>query len=83
MNPINNAFVRYSKQFTYISMEMFHNTMFHFIETVKVRSMARNISTGDYSGYFSRNVIQQPLISGVVSGFLGAGIGGLAFISSH
>ena len=35
-----------------IDVEMFHNTVFHFIETVKVRSMARNITTGDFSLYF-------------------------------
>jgi len=37
LNPINNAFLKHSKVFSYVALEMFHNTMFHFIETLKVR----------------------------------------------
>lgn len=62
---------------------MFHNTAFHFIETVKVRGMARNIHAGDVSGYFKNKVVEKPLISGVISGFMGAGMGGLTFMTCH
>jgi hypothetical protein len=36
---------------SYVGIECFHATMFHFIETVKVRGMARNL-TADVSFYF-------------------------------
>ena len=58
-NPLNSAFLRNTKEFSYVFLEMFHNTFFHFIETVKVRSMARNVRTGDVSLYFANNVIQK------------------------
>lgn len=57
--------------------------MFHFIETVKVRSMARNLKSGDFNLYFANSVQNKPLISGLVSGFFGAGMGGMSFISSY
>ena len=62
---------------------MFHNTLFHFVETIKVRGQARNLKSGDISLYFANKVEKKPLISGVVSGFFGAGIGGLTFITSY
>ena len=62
---------------------MFHNTMFHFVETLKVRGQARNLKTGDISLYFHNKVEQKPLISGVVAGFFGAGMGGLTFMTSY
>ena len=52
LNPINNVFLKHSKVFSYVALEMFHNTMFHFIETLKVRGQARNLKTGDISLYF-------------------------------
>lgn len=56
VNPLHNVFLRYSKSLSFVAIEMFHNTLFHFIETVKVRSMARNLVSGDYSGYFANKV---------------------------
>lgn len=61
---------------------MFHNTFFHFIETIKVRGMARNL-VEDVSLYFGNKVQTKPLISGVVSGFMGAAAGSLTFISTY
>lgn len=55
-NPLNNIFLRNTKAMTYVAIEMFHNTCFHFIETVKVRAMSRNIKTGDISLYFANKV---------------------------
>ena len=52
-NPINSVFIRHCKALSYVSLEMVHNTIFHFIETVKVRGMARNLKTGDVSLYFA------------------------------
>jgi hypothetical protein len=83
INPINNNLVRYSKTLGFVAIEMFHNTAFHFMETLKVRGMARNLVSGDHSGYFKNKVTKQPLISGVVSGFMGAGMGGLTFMTFH
>jgi len=55
--------------------------------------MARNLKTGDVSLYFANKVEKKrkypllfdlvALISGVVSGFFGAGIGGLTFMTSY
>ena len=53
--------------------------MFHVIETVKVRGQARNLVSGDVSHYFKNQVEKKPLISGIVSGFLGAATGAIAF----
>jgi len=64
-----------------MSMETLHATVFHFIETVKVRSQARNIAGADTSNYFANQVEKKPLISGVISGFFGAAVGSLAFMS--
>ena len=41
---------------SYVALECFHNTAFHFIETLKVRGMARNIRSGDVSLYFANTV---------------------------
>ena len=92
-------FLKYSKATSFVLLEMFHNTAFHFIETVKVRGQARNLHSGDISGYFANKVQSKrkcsvfvfshilpcfiALISGVVSGFLGAGMGGLTFMTMH
>lgn len=56
--------------------------MFHFIDTVKVRGMARNM-VQDVSFYFKNQVQYKPMISGVVSGFMGAATGSMAFISTY
>lgn len=74
--------MRYAKEFSYCSLEMFHNTFFHFIETIKVRGMARNL-VEDVSLYFGNKVQNKPLISGVVSGFMGSAAGSLTFISTY
>ena len=38
INPLNNVFLRNSKALSYVAIETFHNTAFHFIETIKVRA---------------------------------------------
>ena len=83
INPMNSLLVRHAKTFTYVALESLHNTFFHFVETVKVRGQARNIVSGDISHYFQNKVEKKPLISGVVSGFLGAAAGALTFMSIH
>ena len=83
LNPINNIYMKHNKALSYVFMEMFHNTMFHFIETIKVRGQARNLVSGDISGYFENNVVKKPLISGVIAGFFGAGCGALSFMTCH
>lgn len=52
----NSFYIRHSKALTYCALECFHATFFHFIDTVKVRGMARNL-TEDVSFYF-RNQVQ-------------------------
>lgn len=81
MNPFNEDtyLFRNIKMFAFAATEASHNTLFHFIETVKVRGQARNIVTGDISHYFKNQVEKKPLISGIVSGFFGATAGAFAF----
>lgn len=55
-NPLNNVLLRHSKAMSYVALECFHNTAFHFVETLKVRGMARNLRTGDVSMYFANKV---------------------------
>ena len=55
-NPLNNVFLRNAKPLTYVALEIFHNTSLHFIETLKVRAMARNLKSGDVSMYFANKV---------------------------
>lgn len=43
ISPFNSFYMRYAKELSFCSLEMFHNTFFHFIETIKVRGMARNL----------------------------------------
>ena len=85
--------MRHAKDLSYVGIECFHATMFHFIETVKVRGMARNL-TADISFYFKNQVqnkrkydnltnILVAMISGVISGFLGAAAGGLTFVTTY
>lgn len=74
--------MRHAKDLSYVGIECFHATMFHFIETVKVRGMARNL-TADVSFYFKNQVQNKPMISGVISGFLGAAAGGLTFVTTY
>jgi hypothetical protein len=85
--------VRHAKDLSYVGIECFHATMFHFIETVKVRGMARNL-TADVSFYFKNQVQTKrnsdyqtyfhiAMISGVISGFLGAAAGGLTFVTTY
>ena len=81
MNP-NNFSNRNNKIMFYCAIEAIHNTFFHFIETVKVRSQARNIVSGDISHYFKNQVEKKPMISGVISGFLGALSGAFVFATS-
>jgi hypothetical protein len=52
INPLNSFIARNTKSIAYISTETLHNTIFHFIETVKVRGQARNLKSGDVSHYF-------------------------------
>ena len=47
---------KYPPSLTFVALEMFHNSSFHFIETLKVRAMSRNISSGDVSLYFANKV---------------------------
>jgi hypothetical protein len=49
---MNSFYYQNAKAFGFISVECFHAIFFHFIETVKVRGMARNLKTGDTSLYF-------------------------------
>ena len=37
INPMNSFALRHAKALGYIAVESIHNTVFHFIETVKVR----------------------------------------------
>ena len=80
---MNSFQIRQNKLIAFVAVEATHNTLFHFIETVKVRGQARNTATGDYSNYFKNKVEQKPLISGLVSGFFGAVVGGVAFMSTY
>lgn len=57
ISPFSHSsfYVRHAKDLSYIGIECFHATMFHFIETVKVRGMARNLFE-DVSYYFKNGV---------------------------
>ena len=79
INPMSNFFLRHAKAMGFVATESIHNVMFHVIETVKVRGQARNLVSGDISHYFKNQVEKKPLISGIVSGFLGAASGAVAF----
>ena len=59
INPLNNFFLRHAKPLSYVSLECFHATLFHVIDTIKVRGMARNLKTGDVSHYFKNQVINK------------------------
>ena len=83
INPMNSFMIRHAKMMTYIALESTHNTLFHFVETVKVRGQARNIVSGDISHYFKNKVETKPLISGVISGFFGAAAGAATFMTVH
>jgi hypothetical protein len=85
--------VRHAKDLSYVGIECFHATAFHFIETLKVRGMARNLFE-DVSGYFKNSVQTKrklaylhlnfiALISGVISGFMGALTGAFTFITTY
>jgi len=79
---MSSFYVRNEKTLGFMALEGIHSIFFHFIETVKVRGMSRNLKSGDISHYFKNNVEQKPLISGVVSGFLGAMAGSITFMTS-
>lgn len=81
MNPSNQT-NRNNRVIFYCAIESIHNTIFHLIETVKVRSQARNLVSGDISHYFQNQVEKKPLISGVISGFFGALSGAFVFSMS-
>ena len=83
INPMNSFLLRHAKALAFVATESIHNVLFHFIETVKVRGQARNLKGGDVSHYFKNQVEKKPLISGIISGFLGAATGGLAFMTMH
>ena len=57
ISPFSHSsfYVRHAKALSYVSLECFHATMFHFIDTVKVRGMARNLNS-DVSFYFKNQV---------------------------
>lgn len=55
INPFNSFYLRHVKSLSYVALECFHATVFHFIETVKVRGMARNLKE-DVSLYFKNQV---------------------------
>jgi hypothetical protein len=52
INPMNSFFLRNAKALSFCSLECFHATFFHVIDTVKVRGMSRNLSGQDVSYYF-------------------------------
>jgi len=83
INPLNSFVERNFKEMAFVACESSHATFFHFIDTLKVRGMARNLVSGDISHYFKNRVQEKPLISGVVSGFLGAAMGSLTFMTVH
>jgi ABC-type uncharacterized transport system permease subunit len=83
VNPMNTFQIRQTKLLAFIALESTHNTLFHFIETVKVRGQARNLVSGDISNYFKNQVEKKPLISGVISGFTGSVAGAFVFLSVH
>ena len=53
---MNSYSIRNAKVLAYMSVETLHNTIFHLIETVKVRAQARNIGGEDVSHYFKNQV---------------------------
>ena len=53
---MNSILVRHAKMMMYMALESTHTTLFHFIETVKVRGQARNLVSGDISHYFQNKV---------------------------
>ena len=76
---IDGFMLKNIKGVSFVALEAFHHSMFHFIDTVKVRSQARNL-THDVSYYFKNQVVDKPVISGLVSGFLGGFSGAFTFI---
>jgi hypothetical protein len=82
INPLDSFVIRHAKPLGFIAIEVFHNVIFHFVETVKVRGQARNLNSGDVSHYFKNSVEKKPLISGITSGFFGTLIGATAFMSA-
>ena len=79
---MNSLQLRYVREFSVLSIETFQHTFFHVIDTLKVRGMARNMKS-DVSGYFANKVQTKPLISGVISGFLGAFFGSVTFLATY
>ena len=57
ISPFSHSsfYVRHAKDLSYVGIECFHATAFHFIETLKVRGMSRNLFE-DVSGYFKNSV---------------------------
>lgn len=57
ISPFNNKtfYVRHAKEVAFVSFECLHATFLHFIDTVKVRGMARNM-VQDVSFYFKNQV---------------------------
>lgn len=83
MNPFTSFVERHYKMMAFCSIETCHTTFFHFIDTVKVRLQARNAAGEDISHFYKNKVKEAPLISGVVSGFLGAAAGSMTFMFLH
>jgi hypothetical protein len=81
-NPLNSFTMRHAKALAFVGVEVAHNTLFHFVETMKVRGQARNLKGGDVSHYFANTVEKKPLISGVIPGFMGTAAGATTFMTT-
>lgn len=54
---MNSFYIRNAKSIALCSLECFHATIFHVIDTVKVRGMARNLVSSDVAFYFKNQVM--------------------------
>ena len=63
-------------------MDTLNHTCLHFIDTVKVRFIARN-NAEDVCYFFKNDVMKKPVISGLTAGFTGGLLGSAAFISTY
>ena len=85
VNPvemIDNLFLWYLKAIGFVVLDTFNHTCLHFMDTVKVRQMAKS-QVSDVSHYFKNNVKDKPIISGITAGFFGGLTGSLAFIYTY
>ncbi len=51
LNPFDSFVARHVKSLSFCTLEVFHATFFHAIDTIKVRGMSRNLKE-DVSLYF-------------------------------